>query len=138
AIDPPDWERFESSHVKDFLEAVWNSLDGKTTVSQLTSGSGPEMVVGAMYLLRRMGAIDWRFQILPSDVPVIVGRVDDEMGHLYTHLDRILRLADGTKSISEIGHELGLDSSVLLAVFGELHKRGNLRFQNDFSPSGQS
>lgn len=135
AMEPPDWDRFESAHVKDFLEAVWNSLDGKITVSQLMSGSGADMVMGAIYLLKRMKAIDWKLRILPSDVPVVVGSVDDEMGHLYTHLDRILGLADGTKSISEISDDLGLDSSVLLTVFGELHRRGNLRFQNEFSLS---
>jgi hypothetical protein len=135
AIKPPEWGRFESPLVKDFLEAVWNSLDGKITVSQLMSGSGPDMVMGAIHLLRRMKSIDWRFQIHPSDVPVIVGSVDDEMGRLYTHFDRILMLADGTKSISEISHKLGLDVSVLLTVFGELHRRGNAMFQNEPSPS---
>jgi len=135
AIEALDWERFESPQVKDFLEAVWKNLDGKITVSQLVSGSGPDMVMGAIHLLKRMKSIDWRLQILPSDVPVLIGRVDDEMGHLYTHFDRILKLADGTKSISEISDELGLNSSVLLTVFGELHRRGNARFQNGPSPS---
>ncbi len=135
AVKSLDWGRFEFPQVKDFLEAVWNSLDGKITVSQLMSGSGQDMVMGAIYLLKRMKAIDWKFQILPSDVPVVIGRVDNEMSHLYTHLDRILGLANGTKSISEIGNDLGLDSSVLLTVFGELHRRGNLKLKTGPSPS---
>jgi hypothetical protein len=137
-IEPLDWERFESALVKDFLEAVWNSLDGKITVSQLMSGSGPDMIMGAIHLLKRMNAIDWKFQILPSDVPIVVGRVDDEMGSMYTHFDRILMLSEGTMSISDISAELGLDSSVLLTVFGELYRRGNLTFKDENSLSTQS
>jgi hypothetical protein len=129
-IQPPEWERFESDLVKDFLQAVWSSLDGHKTISELTSSTGgPDMVVGAIHLLRRMEAIDWKVRIFPEDVPSIVTEISADIRALYSHVDDIVALVDGQKTINAIGVQLGFEASVLLTVFGELHRRGNISFK---------
>lgn len=129
-VQAPDWERFESDLVKDFLLAVWNSLDGHKTISELTSSTGgPDMVMGAIHLLKRMEAINWKVRIFPEDVPSIVSPITEEVRSLYSHVDSIVDHVDGHRTISEIGAQLGVDSSVLIAVFGELHRRGNITFK---------
>ncbi|MFQ5833086.1 MAG: hypothetical protein ACE5H4_10315 [Candidatus Thorarchaeota archaeon] len=135
-VTPPEWSRFQSALVKDFLEAVWNSCDGMTTVSELSRGSGPEMVMGAIHLLKRMGAIDWKVRLVPADVPIAVGRLGEEIRSLYSHADNIFALIDGSRTISDISTQLGMESSVLLTVFAEMHKRGNVTFKdyNNMSP----
>jgi hypothetical protein len=129
-IQPPEWDSFESDLVKDFLQAVWNSLDGHKTISELTSSTGgPDMVMGAIHLLKRMEAIDWKVRIFPEDVPNIASEISADVRALYSHVDDIVALVDGQKTIGAIGTELGFEASVLLTVFGELHRRGNISFK---------
>ncbi|MFW9801308.1 MAG: hypothetical protein ACFFFC_01555 [Candidatus Thorarchaeota archaeon] len=129
-LDPPEWERFESELVKDFLQAVWNNLDGHKTISELSSSTrGPDMVMGAIHLLRRMEAIEWKVRIFPEDIPRLQSEVSDDVRSLYSHVDNIIDLVDGKNTISAIGTQLGFDESVLLAVFGELHRRGHISFK---------
>lgn len=129
-VETPDWDRFESELVKDFLQAVWNNLDGHKTISELSgSTGGPDMVVGAIHLLHRMGAIEWKVRIFPRDIPRLVSEVSDDVRALYSHVDNIVELVDGKNTISEIGAKLGFDESVLLTVFGELHRRGHISFK---------
>ncbi|MFX0054374.1 MAG: hypothetical protein ACFFAX_12720 [Promethearchaeota archaeon] len=129
-LEPPEWERFESELVKDFLQAVWNNLDGHKTISELSSSTGgPDMVMGAIHLLRRMEAIEWKVRIYPEDIPQLVYEVSDDVRKLYSHIDNIIDLVDGKNTISAIGAKLGFDESVLLTVFGELHRRGNISFK---------
>ncbi|MHA2002612.1 MAG: hypothetical protein ACW960_00775 [Candidatus Thorarchaeota archaeon] len=129
-LQPPDWERFESALVKDFLQAVWSSLDGHKTISDLTSSTGgPDMVMGAIHLLRRMEAIDWKVRIFPEDVPHLVSEISEDIRALYSHVDNIVALVDGQNTINAIGAQLGFEESVLLTVFGELHRRGNISFK---------
>ena len=117
------WERFESEPVRDFLEAVWNRLDGTLTMSRLVPGTGPEMMLGAVHLLYRLGAIKFELRIGPDDSPVLIGVPDDEVLTLYSRVDEILALVDGKRSIVDIANELGLQPSVLVTVFAELHRR---------------
>ncbi len=117
------WERFENPPVRDFLEAVWKRLDGTLTMSRLVPGKGPEMMLGAIHLLNRLGAIKFELRIGPDDTPVLIGVPDDEVLSLYSRADEILALVDGTKSIVDIANELGLQPSVLVTVFAELHRR---------------
>jgi hypothetical protein len=117
------WERFENEPLRDFLEAVWNRLDGSLTMSQLVPGTGPEMVLGAVHLLHRLGAIKFELRIGPDDSPILVGVPDDEVLSLYSRVDEILALVDGNRTIVEIANELGLQPSVLVTVFAELHRR---------------
>jgi hypothetical protein len=129
-VETPDWDRFESELVKDFLQAVWDNLDGHRTISELSgSTGGPDMVMGAIHLLHRMGAIEWKVRIFPRDIPELVSEVSDDVRTLYSHIDNIVELVDGKNTISEIGAKLGFDESVLLAVFGELHRRGHISFK---------
>ncbi len=123
-LEEPEWERFESGLVRDFLFAVWSSIDGNLALSDLATGNGTEMVVGALHLLRRMGSIEWRTKILPEDTPILKGQMDDETAGLYSHLELITEKIDGIRSISQIGEELNVQPDVLLTVFAELYRRG--------------
>jgi hypothetical protein len=128
-LDEPEWDRFESGLVRDFLTAVWGSIDGKVALSDLATGNGTEMIVGALHLLRRMGSIEWRTKIVPGDIPILTGRMDDETSGLYSHLESITEKIDGNRSISQIGEELNVQPDVLLTVFAELYRRSAIDFK---------
>jgi len=117
------WERFENAPLRDFVEAVWNRLDGSLTMSLLVPGKGPEMILGAIHLLHRMGAIYFKLKIGPDDSPVLLKEPDDVVLSLYSRVDEIIGLVDGNRTIVEIAEELGLQPSVLVTVFAELHRR---------------
>ena len=117
------WDRFESAPLRDFIEAVWNRLDGSLTMSLLVPGKGPEMILGAIHLLHRMGAIYFELKIGPDDSPLLLKEPDDEVLSLYSRVDEIVGLVDGNRTIIEIAEELDLQPSVLVTVFAELHKR---------------
>jgi hypothetical protein len=117
------WDRFENPPVRDFMEAVWGRLDGSLTMSLLVPGTGPEMILGAIHLLHRMGAIDFELKIGPDDSPVLLKEPDDEVLSLYSRVDEIIGLVDGKRTIEEIAQELNLQPIVLVTVFAELHKR---------------
>ena len=117
------WERFENAPLRDFVKAVWNRLDGSLTMSLLVPGKGPEMVLGAIHLLHRMGAIELELKIGPDDAPVLLKQPDDEVLSLYSRVDEIVGLVDGIRTIVEIADELKLQPSVLVTVFAELHRR---------------
>ncbi|MHA1958595.1 MAG: hypothetical protein ACW99U_00030 [Candidatus Thorarchaeota archaeon] len=120
----PKWDGFEDEMMQKFLKAVWDSLDGEKTVSDLLQGKEGGIVLGALHFLHRMDVIGVRLQIKDSDMPVLAKPVDDEIIEMYSHLSQILPLVDGTKSISNLGTDTGIESSVLVTVFTELYKRG--------------
>ncbi len=117
------WERFENAPLRDFVEAVWNRLDGSLTMSLLVPSKGPEMTLGAIHLLHRMGAIRLELKIGPDDAPILLKDPDDEVLSLYSRVDKIVKLVDGKKTIMNIAKELGIQPSVLVTVFAELHRR---------------
>ncbi|MFX1560132.1 MAG: hypothetical protein ACFFBL_06070 [Promethearchaeota archaeon] len=117
------WERFENAPLRDFIEAVWNRLDGSMTMSLLVPGKGPEMILGAIHLLHRMGAINLELKIGPDDSPVLLKQPEDEVLSLYSRVDEIIGLVDGNRTIEEIASDLKIQPSVLVTVFAELHKR---------------
>jgi hypothetical protein len=117
------WERFENPALRDFVEVVWNRLDGSLTMSLLVPGKGPEMILGAIHLLFRMGAIRFKLKIGPDDSPVLLKKPSPEVLSLYSRVDEIIGLVDGERSIVEIAEELNLQPSILVTVFAELHKR---------------
>jgi hypothetical protein len=117
------WDRFENEPLRDFVEAVWSRLDGSLTMSLLVPGTGPEMVLGAIHLLHRMGAIEFELKIGPDDSPILLKKPDDEVLALYSRVDEIIGLVNGARTIEEIALELKLQPSVLVTVFAELHKR---------------
>jgi len=117
------WERFENAPLRDFVEAVWNRLDGSMTMSLLVPGKGPEMILGAIHLLYRMGAIKLELKIGPDDSPVLLKEPNEEVLKLYSRVDEIIGLVDGSMTIEEIASELRLQPSVLVTVFAELHRR---------------
>jgi len=123
------WDRFEHPPVRDFLEAVWHRLDGSLTMKKLVPGKGPELVLGAIHFLSRLGAIDCTLRIFLEDIPIITESPGDEVLNLYRDLETILEHVDGNLSIFKIAKELKLDPSVLVPVFTELHKRGIIIFK---------
>jgi hypothetical protein len=123
------WERFEHPPVRDFLEAVWYRLNGSLTMSKLAPGKGSELILGAIHLLNRLGAIDCHLRVLPEDVPILSGTPDEEVMSLYEGLDNILSRVDGNLNIQSIARALGLQPSVLVAVFAELHRRGAVKLE---------
>ncbi|MHA1480942.1 MAG: hypothetical protein ACTSQZ_05925, partial [Candidatus Thorarchaeota archaeon] len=127
-LSEPVWGNFESSEVRDFLQAVWNSLDGNLQLERLIHGDGPQMTLGAILFLKWMGSIELRISIEETDIPVIIGELDDEIRKMYSHLDKITMLADGKRTLSDISTETGIQISVLKTVFQELHKRRSADF----------
>jgi hypothetical protein len=123
------WDRFEHPPVRDFLEAVWQRLDGSLNMAKLVPGKGPELILGAIHLLKRLGAITVVMQILLEDVPILSGEPDDEVLSLYGDLGKVLAHVDGDDSIFKIAKKVNIDPEVLVAVFSELHKRGIITFK---------
>lgn len=122
------WERFEHSSVRDFLEAVWSKLDGSFTISRLVPGKGPELILGALHLLKRLDAISFTMKITPDDAPLIRTQPDSETLALYEQLDTILKFVNGTNTIQQIAMAMKMQPSVLVTVFAELHRRGVVTF----------
>ncbi len=135
-IKEPDWLWFRSDLMGKFLEAVWKSIDGQTPLSQLVIGKGPGMVLGALHYLKRMGAIDTKLLIIPSDIPEVVQQPNAQVLSLYSHSELILGFADGNRSIESIASQVGIDEAILITVFSELYRRGyiKLKFANITSP----
>jgi hypothetical protein len=123
------WDRFEHPPVRDFLEAVWHRLDGSLSMKRLVPGNGPELILGAIHLLRRLGSIDCTLRILLEDIPLIARPPDDEELSLYADLQTILNYVDGEHTIFTIARTMKIELSVLVAVFTELHKRGIVIFR---------
>ncbi|MFW9965107.1 MAG: hypothetical protein ACFFCX_16165 [Candidatus Sifarchaeia archaeon] len=117
------WERFENTLLRDFIETVWNRLDGSLTMSLLVPSKGPEMVLGAIHLLHRMGAIQFVLKIGPDDSPILLKTPDSEVLSLYSRVDEIVNLVDGKRTIENIAKKLRIQPSVLVTVFAELHRR---------------
>ena len=135
-IKEPDWLWFRSDLMSTFLQTIWASIDGQTPLSQLVVGKGPGMVLGALHYLKRMGAIDTKLLIIPSDIPELLQKPDAELLSLYSHSELILGFVDGTRSIENIASQVGIDDTILIAVFSELYRRGyiELKFANITPP----
>jgi hypothetical protein len=135
-IEEPDWLWFQSDLMSKFLETVWNSIDGQTPLSQLVVGKGPGMVLGALHYLKRMGAIDTKLLIIPSDIPDVIQKPSAQVLSLYSHSELILGFVDGKSSIESIASKVGIDEAILFTFFSELYRRGyiELKFANTTSP----
>ncbi|MFW9806143.1 MAG: hypothetical protein ACFFFK_05390 [Candidatus Thorarchaeota archaeon] len=70
-----------------------------------------------------MGAITLELKIGPDDSPVLLKEPDKEVLDLYSRVDEIVGLVDGSRTIEKIALELKLQPSVLVTVFAELHRR---------------
>lgn len=123
------WDRFEHPPVRDFLEAVWHRLDGSLRMSKLVPGKGPELILGAIHLLKRLGSIDCTLRIFLEDIPILSGTPTGDILSLYSDLDKILEHVDGNRTVFIIAKAMKIEPSVLVAVFTELHKRGIITFK---------
>ncbi len=135
-IQEPDWLWFQSDLMSKFLQTVWTSIDGHTPLSQLLIGKGPGMVLGALHYLKRMGAIDTKLLIIPSDIPDVIQKPNAQVLSLYSHSEMILGFVDGKSSIESIASKVGIDETILITVFSELYRRGyiELKFANTTPP----
>jgi hypothetical protein len=132
-VEEPNWDRFRDPSVRDFLKAVWDSLDGKKTMSQLAGKGGPVMVLGAVHLLKTMGAVKLKPILNSRDVPLLLAEPEQDLYGLFSHLNEIVRLIDGKRSIEDIGRETGIATNVLLTVFSQLHQRWIIGFDTDLA-----
>jgi hypothetical protein len=132
-VEEPNWDRFRDPSVRDFLNAVWDSLDGKKTMSQLVGKGGPVMVLGAVHLLKAMGAIKAKPILNSKDVPLLLAEPEQDLYGLFSHLKEIVRLIDGKRSIEDIAKATGIAANVLLTVFSQLHQRWIVGFDTDLA-----
>jgi len=93
------------------------------------------MVLGAVHLLMKMGAIKVKPVLASRDIPLLVAQPGEDLYGLYSHLSEIVKMVDGKRSIEEIGRTTGIATSVLLTVFSELHRRWIVGFDNDVGAS---
>jgi len=126
----PEWSRFESKEVSDFLHAVWNSLDGTIELSRLANGSGPKMTLGAIHFLKAMGSIQMKLDITETNIPILCGDIDQETRKLYSHLDQIVSLMDGNHTVKQISQETRIQQSVLITVISDLYSRGIVNIED--------
>ncbi len=123
-----DWEQFADPLVQSFLKMVYQSIDGKKTIADFLQVSQSGLVIGAIHLLLRLGAIDAQLKVFPDDIPLLTGDAPENLYSLYSHLSRILPKIDGKKTIAELAKEVGVDQQVLLTVLTDLYKKGVIRF----------
>ncbi|MGY5875665.1 MAG: hypothetical protein RTU30_07960 [Candidatus Thorarchaeota archaeon] len=133
--EEPIWDMFTSPLVKDFVRAVWNSLDGKITLATLLKGDGPELILGAIHLLKRMDAIDVHLVLSESDIPYVITEPSTDVYDLYSHLKDIIHHVNNKNMISQIAQSVGIDAAILLTVFSELYRRSFIGLQGVEGPS---
>ncbi len=129
-VREPEWDRFSSNEVRDFLRAVWQSLDGKLQLSKLANGTGPKMTLGAIHFLKAMGSIEMKLDVKESDMPVLVCDIDKDLRRVYSHLDPIASQMDGKHTVKQISEKTGIQMSVLITVISDLYSRGIITFQD--------
>ena len=134
-IRDPDWDRFSSQLVRDFLRTLWESIDGEIDVGQLAYGAGLRLAIGGIHLLRRIGAIDFRLRVRESDIPVLVGSVPPDMESAYQELGSILREVDGSRTVGEIARSVGISLDVLSTLMVRLYERGVIDFEFELGPT---
>lgn len=68
-------------------------------------------------------------RVMPENVPLLTRAPDDEVLSLYADLEKIIEYVDGDLTIQSIAKAMDFESSVLVAVFTELYKRGIITFK---------
>lgn len=129
-VKEPDWKQFTNPLVHDFLMTVYKSIDNQKTIADFLQVSQSGLVIGAIHLLLRMGAIDAQLRVSPNDVPWLIGDTPKALFALYSHLKHILSIIDGKKTIAELAVEVGVDQQVLLTVLTDLYKKGIIQFMD--------
>ncbi len=120
----PEWDRFQSPEVRDFLRAVWDSLDGKIEMSRLLNGAGPQMTLGAIHFLKAMGCIEMSVPVKKEDCPILVHEVPDDIKIIYAKIEDVAKLMDGLHTIDRISSETDIPSNVLTTVISRLYALG--------------
>ncbi len=127
-IREPEWSEFAFESVRDLLEAVWTKIDNVTELSQFIKGNGPHLALGAIHLLKSLGAIGFKINVQLTDIPYVVQKSSEDVLRLYEGSEEILELCGGMLTIEEIASVTGVDPRVLLVVISELYKRGQINF----------
>lgn len=120
----PEWDRFESPEVRDFLRAVWDSLDGKIEMARLLSGAGPQMTLGAIHFLKAMGCIEMSVPVKNEDYPILVHEIPDDIKVIYAMIEDVAKLMDGLHTIDQISSETDIPADVLTTVISRLYALG--------------
>jgi hypothetical protein len=126
----PNWGEFQYPEVRDLLQAVWQAIKRPIIVKQFAASEGPNMTLGAIHLLRILGAIDFGVKIALDDKPIFVEELNGETKRIYSHIEQIRDRTDGKRTIKAIGEAVGIAPTILLRVFQDLHKRGLVHFRN--------
>jgi hypothetical protein len=126
----PEWDRFESPEVRDFLRAVWNSLDGKIEMSRFLSGAGPQMTLGAIHFLKAMGCVEMAIQLTKTDSPKLINEIPDDIRILYAEIEDVADLMDGLHTIGRISNETDIPANVLTTVISRLYALGVVDFKD--------
>ncbi len=126
----PDWDEFRYPEVRDLLKAVWQAIEQPIIVERFAASEGPNMTLGAIHLLRILGAIDFGVKISLDDKPIFVDELSDDTKRVYSHIDQIRKHTNGNRTIKTIGEAVGIAPTVLLRVFQDLHRRGLVHFRN--------
>ncbi|MFO7836711.1 MAG: hypothetical protein R6V83_08650 [Candidatus Thorarchaeota archaeon] len=125
----PDWDRFRFPMMKDFLHAVWDSINSEADLGDITMGSESKMTLGGLYFLRRMGAIDTELRIYDEDIPVLLHEPHDDFMKQYNELREILEMIDGVRSLSTIADTTKIEISIVTHVFKQMYARGYVDFR---------
>lgn len=127
-LDEPDWERFRYPMMKDFLRTIWDSIDGETNLEDITMNNQSKMILGGLYFLRRMGAIEAKLSISPDDIPILLREPKDEFMKRYNEMEEILELINEENSLDKIAEATNIEISIVIHLFTEMHKRGFVDF----------
>ncbi|MBD3406927.1 MAG: hypothetical protein GF411_12490 [Candidatus Lokiarchaeota archaeon] len=124
----PKWEKFKEESVKDFIHAIWNTIDGSNQISRMAVGEGPLLVIGALHLLKSLDAIDFKVKIEQGDIPILKTRDLTGIQLPYSNINSVLDFIDGSTSLGEISESTKIDVAVLRTVFRTLYMKGVIEF----------
>jgi hypothetical protein len=127
-LDEPEWERFRYPMMKDFLRTIWDSIDGETSLEDITMDNQSKMILGGLYFLRRMDAIETKLSISPDDTPLLLKAPEDEFMKRYNEMEEILELINGENSLENIAKATNIEISIVIHLFTQMHKRGFVDF----------
>ncbi|MBS3795166.1 MAG: hypothetical protein KGY80_09725 [Candidatus Thorarchaeota archaeon] len=127
-LDEPDWGRFRYPMMKNFLRAIWDSVNGENELEDITLDDQSKMTLGGLYFLRRMGAIETKLSISPDDIPILLKKPEDEFMKRYNEMEEILEMINGENSLDNIAEATNIEISIVTHLFTQMHKRGFVDF----------
>lgn len=124
----PEWEKFKEESVRDFIQAIWHTIDGDRPISRMAVGDGPLLVIGALHLLKSLGAINMKIDVRLEDIPVLQTTDPSHVKLPYTGIESVLDYVNGDNTLGDICNHTNIEIEVLRTVFGMLYNRGVIDF----------